>query len=510
MSGIVQARTSSHYSSASQRAGGRRVTTHDQHEAVVGGIIGLPNGTNLGTARDNVLAALGQANPGDLSHSLNDTFSGASGKPTLFVYPVVARGTGQFVVVGAFVTKSDYEDNTAETGFRVDDLTGGGALAKMSASLTEDCVSYEIETKPKVDIIVSFDASGSMSNEQDELTQPDPNTGLTFSEELAQMLDNANLDWRVGVTSVDCSGIQSDSDLSQEYRNLWPSAGGWFDTSMICQNNPIIGGSNGRLVDNSFVSAGPGAGQDIAGKIMDVDDSNSEYTFTMGAAAIDRALPRTAGDPTKIRPDAAVVLIVVTDENEELFEETLDWLGSAGETLNSAQRSELDTEIQPWIDYLLGDDIRATVFGIYNPPGVQCGSSGEIAHAMAGVVGATGGTGGSVCQTSITNTLADIADATAGIASGLRLRGVPAPQTVQVKHASVQQGTVSQMTRSRSDGFDYDSIVNRVAFYGSSRPQTNDRVIIPYLRWENSVTTCQSDDDCPSEQKLVCIDGECR
>ena len=66
------------------------------------------------------------------------------------------------------------------------------------------------------------------------------------------------------------------------------------------------------------------------------------------------------------------------------------------------------------------------------------------------------------------------------------------------------------MPRSRANGFDYDTIVNRIAFRGASPPETNDRVVIPYRRWEHSVFTCTSSADCPAEQKLKCVDGECR
>ena len=66
------------------------------------------------------------------------------------------------------------------------------------------------------------------------------------------------------------------------------------------------------------------------------------------------------------------------------------------------------------------------------------------------------------------------------------------------------------LNRSRVQGFDYDSIVNRVAFTGTNTPQTGDRVVIPYRRWENSVFMCTTNADCPSEQKLKCVDGECR
>ncbi|QDG53213.1 hypothetical protein FIV42_21425 [Persicimonas caeni] len=490
------------YANASRRSSGRQVTTHDGFKAVVGSVADLPAGTDLGTARDKVLAAIAGVPEADVSHSLGGTFAGDANAPTLFVYEVVSRSQNQYLVTGAFATLTDYENNAAETGFRVDDLTGGPSLGRTSDTLVADCVSYKVTARPEVDIIISLDASGSMGDEQTALSN--------FATEFTNLLNQSNVDWRVGVTGVDCGGIGSDSELSQEYRNLWPSSGGgggfFPDPDAICPNVPLQGAGNGKLVGGNF-STDAGT---IASRLSSVSGSNSEFTMTMGVAAVDRALPRTAGAADKIRPDAAIIVIAVTDEEDEFFKEKLDFLGGSALTLTQSQQAALETETQPWVDYLLKPDIGATAFGLYWPPGEQCGTAADVAHAINEIVNETGGNGGSVCQGDITNTLRGIANATAGIASGLRLRGAAAPQTIAVKHGSVSTGTVSDMARSRADGFDYDAIVNRVIFRGPNPPQTNDRVVIPYLRWDGSVFTCSSNADCPQEQKLQCIDGECR
>ncbi|MGM0558554.1 MAG: hypothetical protein ACQEVA_19370 [Myxococcota bacterium] len=497
------------YPGATRQASGRRITSHDSFKAVTEGVIALPDGTDLGVARDKILSALSGIAEGDLSHNLSDTFAGASGTPSYFLFEVLSRSQNQYVIVGALATKTAYDDDTVETGFRIDDLVGGGALATTSGDLEGACVSYEVTTQPQVDIIISFDTSGSMNDELADLVGSDGyNPGeYTFALELADMLTAANLDWRVGVTGSDCSGIKDDSELSQDYRDLWPSGGGGFFPSSVCPGGfaGLSGGANGKLYGNGFVTNG----REIEENLEAVDSNATEYTFTMGAAAIDRGLPRATGDANKIRPDAAVVLIVVTDEYEALFDDTIYEQIDPSDGLTAQERATLETETQPWVDWLLQPDIEATVFGIDNPPSGECAPA-EVQYGIQSIVNRTGGTGGSVCQADISNTLSAIANATAGIASGLRLSGVPAPQTVEVKNVQMQTSSVVQMTRSRADGFDYDSIVNRVTFNGPSAPQTGDRVIIPYLRWQNSVRACQSDADCPAEQKLECINGECR
>jgi hypothetical protein len=490
------------YSGASRRSSGRQVTTHDGHKAVVGAVTDLPSGTDLGSARDNVLAALAGVAPADVSHGLAASIAGDANSPSLFVYEVISRSASQYLVVGAFVTLANFEQNTAETGFRIDDLTGGPSLGSTSDSLVSDCVSYQITAEPEVDIIIALDASGSMGAEQTALAN--------FATEFTTLLNQSNVDWRIGVTGVDCSSIGGDQELSQEFRNLWPSSGGsggWFpDPNAICPSVPFQGAGNGALLGSEF-SRDPAT---ISTRLSQVSGTNSEFSMTMGAAAVDRALPRAAGAADKIRPDASIIVIAVTDEEDEFFKEQLNFLGGGTLTLTPSQQAALETETQPWVDYLLKPDVGATAFGLYWPPGEQCGTGADVAHAIAEIVNETGGNGGSICQADITNTLGGIADATAGIASGLRLRGAAAPQTIVVNHGSVSTGTISPVDRSRADGFDYDAIVNRVTFRGPNPPQTNDRVVIPYLRWENSVFTCSTDADCPQEQKLKCMEGECR
>ena len=153
--------------------------------------------------------------------------------------------------------------------------------------------------------------------------------------------------------------------------------------------------------------------------------------------------------------------------------------------------------------------VMTTVFGIYWIPGTSCATASEASAGIHSVVSQTGGTAGSVCQSDLASTLQQIAEASAGIASGLRLLGVPVAPSIVTKVGQVSTGSIVELTRSRADGWDYDSIVNRVTFQGPSPPQTGDRVVIAYRRWEGSLRQCVEDIDCPREQKYRCVDGLC-
>ena len=425
-------------------------------------------------------------------------------EPALMYYEVIERSAGDYIIVSAIAPQTKVEDDTLQTGFRVDDLVSGAGVALESETLLADCVTFPVTNRPQVDIIISMDGSGSMVEEKAALS--------TFVTKLTSFLNAANLDWRIGVTGVDCSGIKSDMGLPQDFRDLWPTGGGGFPVNTVCPGGVFGvggGGGNGTLIRQS--SAEPRFTTDVSQiqwRINNVSSDASEYTATMGIAAVARALPRQAGSDEKIRPDAAVVVMAVTDEEDQYFSSVVSFLPK--ENLSAAERMQLEMETTPFVDYLLRPEIGATLFGLYNVPNSSCSTSAQYASAVHDLVTRTGGTGGSICQGDITPSLQAITSATAGIASGLRLRGAPIVPTIEVKHAIIMLDTEVAMSRSRLDGFDFDGIVNRIAFFGPNSPQTNDRIVVPYFRWKNSVLSCVIETDCPSEQKYKCVNSECR
>ncbi|MBA2662837.1 MAG: hypothetical protein H0U74_11110 [Bradymonadaceae bacterium] len=485
---------------ASLRHAGRQTLTHDQMSAVTRASILLPNGTAPHVARDAILARQIGLTAQNLGHTLTATFSANANAPSVLVYQIVRRSNQQYVLIAALATLADYENDALTTGTRIDDLVSGTALAYADESMTDQCVSYTIRDTNEVDIIISLDASGSMSGVQNALAN--------FAQEFTQLLDATGADWRVGITGVDCDNIQNDAGLSQEYRNLWSTAssgaGGIFGIE-ICKTPFGIGGSgnNGKLIGGGFTRDF----QQIDSRMRQVSTTGSEYTLTMGVAAIDRSLPRAENSASKIRPNAAVILVVVTDENEELFKQKFTFIGGTNQTLTGAQRTEMEAFARPWIEYLRRPDVDAPVFGLYWLPGQPCAGATDVAHDIDHFVTQTGGAGGSVCQGDVTTTFRDIADATRDLTSGLRLIGAPVATTIRVAKEG-PNNVDSVLNRSRIDGFDFDATNNSVLFEGPSAPQVDERVVVPYMRWNRSVQPCETTSQCTGTRK--CMNGVCR
>ena len=501
----VFGRIASAYPGSVQRSTGRRIQTHDGFAAVVSAVAEVGAGLRPDAVRDGVLASL--EGIGMVSHNAGGTFA-ASGPadPILVVYEVVERDVGNPVVVAAAVPESAYNNAMSATGFRVDDVTGGTALAQAGEALESECVSYRNDKVAKVDFVWILDASGSMDDEINQVRQ--------FARDFTTILQNSNVDWRIGVTNATCSDIHADSAITPEVKSLYdpPGLTGPCGAPPIGSPPPI---RNGILCNNAFTSD-PAVFEACISTVRS-GLFQTEHTMSIGAAVVDRALGRSDNDPSKFRTDAAIVLISITDEFDEMVGSAMGWgdAGGAGDpafdpSLNAGyDQAQVDGVVAPFVDYFLRGDVGATLFGIYWVPGTSCPSAWEASAGIHSVVTATGGTAGSVCQSDLTATLQQIAEASVGIASGLRLRGVPVAPSIVTTVGEVQSGMIVDWPRSRADGWDYDSIVNRVTFQGPSPPQTGDRVVIAYRRWEGSIRQCDDDADCPREQKYRCVSGLC-
>jgi hypothetical protein len=494
------------YAGATPATGGRRTVTHDGFQSVVNYKIKLGAPGQPHVARDLLINAI-TGQPG-LTHSAAGAIN-ASINDMFLVVGIVDRGAGRYIVTAAVASEALYNSATLDTGYLMDDVVSSMGMAQAADMLVNDCVSYKVDDRPKVDFIWVVDGSGSMTEENALVRQ--------YAQDFARVLNTSNLDWRLGVVSSNCEDIAADVAIPSDVKALFPGMG----LTGTCPRLPIGGNrkKNGQLCD----LGGANFTTDVAKFQACIDQAarqslTSEHTGTIGTAAIARAQPPSDTDNTKVRPGASVVVISVTDEFDDLISGQMGWrdAGGSGAAPNDPtldpnfNLATLDQKVQPFVDYYLRPEINATVFGIFWIPGQPCTISSEAAADIQRIVDLTGGTYGNICSGNLQSTLLEIAESAAGIASGLRVRGNPAPPSLGVRVGDVSSQQILTPARSRQDGWDYDAVTNAVTFIGPTPPQTNDRVVITYKRWENSVQGCMVDADCPRTQKLRCIDRECR
>lgn len=493
---------------ATLQSSGRATFTHDGYAGLVSVRVDLGAAGSPAIERDKVLRAILAS--GGASHSLSETFNSSINNLTL-VMSVVHRGSA-VLVSGAVVDQGLYADRALSAGLLVDDATSASNLATSGAMLEPTCVSYRVNDRPSVDFLWIIDGSGSMSDENSAVA--------SYASTFTQILNASNIDWRLGVAGSGCLDMDQDTAIPGPVRALYgnkctlpplpfpiPISNSPYQNGKLCDKN----GANFTDDPSKFTACV----SDVANqgtKIM------SEHTGSVAAAAVARALPRSDTDPTKFRPNAATVVISVTDEFDDMFESEMGWpdAGSGNNPPNDPSTSgvdyaRLDSIIQPFVDYLLSPEAGVTMFGIMWVPGQTCSTASEAAVGIQRMVDRTGGGSGNICGSSaVQNVLQQIALASAGLASGLRVQGVPVTPSITVRVGDVQTQQVLTPPRNRQQGWDYDIVTNAVLFNGQNPPQTNDRVVITYMRWQGSTVQCMSDSDCPnSTQKQRCISGVC-
>jgi hypothetical protein len=464
------------------RASGTQGKSHDKYDEVRGTILDLGGAnTNVSTARNELIATILGRTPASLNN-LPQPF-GTSGSDLVIRFVTIRRyafkedGNGnleldtegfpvedstkpeerRIVVMGAIALRSNYQDPSRKTGFLVDDLSSGTAVAIWSDQVEDECDVGTITSLPVADIIWVVDESGSMDNNRQDIVN---NANNFFSRALA-----SGLDFRMGVTNVCrpsagsscvvgkfCSKVSSStSDDGGTDRFLLPSEQQVFSS---CINNP------------------PGY------------EGASEYGLTNSEEAVKKHLPRAQNAPGKIRPGAKIVIILATDEAPEEFKSGIlsytDY-SSTNCQLDAGKQTAVNNALQKYLDLFKGltDPEAAAIFHVI---GGVCNNSctAEMAHGYKELAQQLSGQIGDVCQKDLGNTLQVIIDSIVGAASPVVLEYVPIASSLAVAMDGVE------VKRSRTNGFDYRAEQNSLAFINVKFDKGSE-VVASYKRWARQV-----------------------
>jgi len=457
------------------RASGIQRKSHDKYDTVQGTIldIKLTSSTNVSSVRNELVAALLGKTMANLSN-LPQPYGGSAtefvirfstikrfafkkdknnklvldskGNPT----DTGDKGKWRLLVMGAVASKLDYQSPTRRTGFIVDDLSNGTAVAVAKDTVTNECDVGTIQKLPVADIIWVIDESGSMSDNRQDIVN---NANNFFSRALS-----SGLDFRMGVTNVCtpsgsykaavgkfCSKVSSStSDMGGTDRFLLPSEQTTFSS---CIKNP------------------PGY------------EGGSEYGLVNAEQAVKKHLPRASNSPDKIRNNATLVIIIATDEIPNSLYSVLSGLYKTC-TLTSAKQASLNSALSKYIDLFTGvTDPEATA--MFHVIGGVCNNScyADVAHGYKDLAQKLGGQWADVCQKNLGNTLQVIIDSITGAASPIELDYVPISSSLAVAMDAIE------VKRSRTNGFDYRSNKNTLVFI-NVKYKKGSEVIASYKRWK--------------------------
>jgi hypothetical protein len=427
------------------RASGSSKILLDEYPTVVRAMVdlqGIPE-TTTSELRNTVMAILMGRLKTEYTN-LPDPFPSATDSTNFVLsYSVQLRtpeiGEPYMVIMGAISTNMDYSDNTKTTGFNVDDAANGSGMAAPGNGHEAECESYLVATQPIADIIWIVDESGSMNDKQQSVAA---NAVNFFNRAIAY-----GLDFRMGVTDVHigndgmfCTSQGQSGDFFLTPQNL--------SEFQACVLQPW-----GSLTE----------------------EGGTEHGITQGYNAIVNHLPR-AIQPNRIRPEAQLVIIYVSDE-------------AAQEVQSSCSGSPPDpscvqTEIQPTLNLLMGlsdPEAQGTAHAIVGPPPSGCDTV-PMGGGYIEIANSTGGQIASICQSDLGSTLQIIIEDIVANSSPVVLHHYP----ISVSVAAAKDGLA--LERSRIDGFDYRSSANTIIFVSQTfDPLHPSEVVVSYERWTTEI-----------------------
>jgi hypothetical protein len=442
------------FGTVSVRSLGNLTTSWEGFSTVVGIIveIGGTGGGNVGAARHSLLPAL-MAYPASNFTNLPTSFGSATSSMVI-AFQVLYRAQpqslinfpGRVMVMGAVVDRTAYDDTDLPTAIRAGDLSNGTGLAQWGDSDANECDPFDLVQLPVADIIWVIDDSGS--------TDPYRTSMKDNAVDLFDRATAAGLDFRMGVTSYGPTGYGTICD--PPVGAAVPGAG------VSCSSaTPVPPLYNPQASSGRWLSP---LERDAYGWCVchpPNGDGGIEYGLEKARAATMSGLPRNAGNPRMVRPNATLVVIFVGDEDDQapgyeafppVLPGTADWTN----------------HVQPFIDLWSGVANPINMYPVGATPDMgiarvhaitTVGSCG-IVGGYPEVVTALGGQLGEICAGSLGPTLQLIIDDIIGSASPVTLDRTPISLSLACALGP------DALDRSRVLGFDYNAAANSVIFFG--------------------------------------------
>lgn len=251
---------------------------------------------------------------------------------------------------GAPVTSSDSSSAGGDDESNSNGSNGSGGLKFDIGDAPDGGLPQEPKACVKVDLLFVVDNSGSMKDEQDNLVASFPG----FVQEIQQQLVDAE-SLHIGIMSTDV--YEGSSSPCNVLGGLITQTGGSNSSNAYC--GPYVSGKNYLTEQDDLATRFACAAQ--------VGTSGSGNEKPLEAAI--RGLGPELGAPGQcnegfIRPDALLVLVIITDEEEE---------GSNGDPAG-------------WFDTIVflkgGVETNIVTLALIGPENPECESAAEIAYRI--------------------------------------------------------------------------------------------------------------------------------
>jgi hypothetical protein len=315
---------------------------------------------------------------------------------------------------------------------------------------------------PAADIIWVVDESDSMTdNRQDVIA----NAERLFAKALV-----SGLDFRMGIT-----GVKPPSALN--------TAGHFCTAEGFTDGGRFLRSDEGELF-SACIDDPP------------QEERDQEYALTNAYEAVRQRLPRMENDPQRIRSNAKLVLIFLSDEvPQELkvggrFEElegffTTNDCSSTQCNLGTESGLQLDLVVSRMLESLgPGSDGDALVHAIAGTCNNGC--QAEVGHGFRELAFATGGQISDVCQDDLGPTLQLIVDSIVVSASPKILSNVPISSTLALSFSGEEIPRIhpSEVIEGGTAGYIYDAARNSVSLVNLAL-RAGEEVRVTYRRFDD-------------------------
>ena len=445
----------------SLRASGTQHKSHDRYDAVTATTLDLsmPTPTDVSTVRNKLLARiLGQAPqtlPGPMGAAHTDfvirfttvrRFAFAKDPKTgklLLDSKGYPKDSGEasgrrLLVLGAVAALARYRDPGQDTGIVVDDLSNGTGLATSAHSITPECdTAVAPRRRGVIDVIWVVDEAPSMAPLKKRVVA----NALNFFQRAL----SAGHDFRLAVAGMD------------------PGQKGAF-CAPDGKGQRFLGPKDSALFKACL--------EDPPGKA-----TSAVASLAAVRSAVTAHLPREVEDPQRVRSNAALVIIGVSNRLPQELSAALDADCHHACVLSPSEQTAVDNEVAPHMELFSGalNPEAAAMFhlvgGVCNSP---CGA--PVSHGYKELVQKLGGQTADICQHNLGNTLQVILDSTMGGCSPMILDHIP------ISASLLMARNTTQIPRSRTVGFDYRSNMNSIVMINVPFIQ-GDYWAFSYYRW---------------------------
>ena len=438
--------------SADMQVSGTNQTSLDGFETVLGTrvLVRASPISDVTSLRAAIIPALLNRSPSEVEIP-EVSWKGSTSDTFVVVYQTVYRGDAETMYMGAVVRQEDYGDRSKPSALFADDMSNGTGLSVSGNGEDLECEQYIANKQAKADIIWIVDESGSTDTYRSEI--------IANAESFFQKALDVGLDFRMGVTDMTGGGpggepgifATRDATTSTGDRWLLPTESTLFSEAI---NDP----------------SGP-----------DEADLGAEHGLTQGRDAMLRHLPRDDADPAKVRSDAQLVTIYVTDERPDEVEDANIVSDGYVSDLSAAQVQAILELIGEYLEDFVTHMATAHLIGIPVGGTTMCEDLSEPSDGYSQLVDALGGQQGPICQ-DLDVTIDAMIESIIGDASPITLSTIPISSSIAVSRNGVR------VERSRTMGWDYRSSSNSIIFYNMPfDPENPPEIVVSYRRWAEQV-----------------------